>query len=152
MSSAKPTDHDRSTEHIAGIMNIQAKELLSAETTAQPLASHSLVSQEGTLGRTEDLRLPERSEGVAASTRRPNSLNLLRRQASEIVFYLTEGHSSVDSVTRSRAQISGGRHGTAKTSAEVPTGSVSAHPDSQSSIDLDLEVEKLLDHVPIGMS
>eukprot|EP00959_Pyramimonas_sp_CCMP1952_P263337 5506759-Pyramimonas_sp.AAC.1 len=79
-------------------------------------------SQEGALGRTEDLCLPERSEGVAASTRRPNSINLPRR---------------------SRAQILGGKCGTAKTSAEGPPDLVSVHPGSQPSIDPDLEMEKL---------
>eukprot|EP00959_Pyramimonas_sp_CCMP1952_P271570 5677450-Pyramimonas_sp.AAC.1 len=61
-------------------------------------------SQEGALGRTEDLRLPERSKSVAASTRRPNSENLPRRQASQTVFDLAEGDSSVDSVTRYTAR------------------------------------------------
>eukprot|EP00959_Pyramimonas_sp_CCMP1952_P435808 9125928-Pyramimonas_sp.AAC.1 len=50
MSSAEPTDHDIQSEQTAGIMNIQAKEWLSAETAAQPLASQSVGSQEGALG------------------------------------------------------------------------------------------------------
>eukprot|EP00959_Pyramimonas_sp_CCMP1952_P289366 6052098-Pyramimonas_sp.AAC.1 len=133
MSSAKPTDHDISTEHFAGIMDFQAKDWLSAEPTAQPLASQSMASQGGTLGRTIST-LPR------------------ARQASETVFGLTEGDSSVESATRSRAQISGGRYGTTKTSAEGASGLASVHLGSHPSIDLDLEVETLLDQVPIGMS
>eukprot|EP00959_Pyramimonas_sp_CCMP1952_P143222 2998493-Pyramimonas_sp.AAC.1 len=65
-------------------MNIQAKDWLSAETTAQPLASQSMGSLEGALGRTEDHYPSVRNESVGASMRRPNSLNLPREQASEI--------------------------------------------------------------------
>eukprot|EP00959_Pyramimonas_sp_CCMP1952_P097289 2033569-Pyramimonas_sp.AAC.1 len=133
-------------------MNSQAKDWLSAETTAQPLASQSMGAQEGTLGRTEDHYPSERNESVDASMRRPNSLNLPREQASEAVFDLTEGDSSVDSTTRSRAQASGGRYGAAKSPAERPSELVSVHPGFQPSIDLDLEMEKLLDHAPAGMS
>eukprot|EP00959_Pyramimonas_sp_CCMP1952_P149210 3122102-Pyramimonas_sp.AAC.1 len=84
--------------------------------------------------------------------RRPNSLNLPRKQASETVFDLTEGGSSVDSATRSRAQASGGRYGAATISAEGPSELVSVHMGFQPSIDLDLEMEKFLYHAPAGMS
>eukprot|EP00959_Pyramimonas_sp_CCMP1952_P156836 3280080-Pyramimonas_sp.AAC.1 len=38
MSSAEPTDYETSTEHLAGILNIQANDWLSAEAAAQPLS------------------------------------------------------------------------------------------------------------------
>eukprot|EP00959_Pyramimonas_sp_CCMP1952_P301279 6303618-Pyramimonas_sp.AAC.1 len=47
------------SERMAGIMNIQAKYWLSAETTAQPLPSQSMGSQEGALGRSEHRRRSE---------------------------------------------------------------------------------------------
>eukprot|EP00959_Pyramimonas_sp_CCMP1952_P242598 5070552-Pyramimonas_sp.AAC.1 len=53
MSSAKPTDHETSTEHVVGIMNIQAKDWLSAEAAAQPLVSPSMGPKQGSLGRKE---------------------------------------------------------------------------------------------------
>eukprot|EP00959_Pyramimonas_sp_CCMP1952_P326057 6824968-Pyramimonas_sp.AAC.1 len=99
MSSAEPTDHEILSEHFAGIIHIQAEDRLSAETTAQPLASQSMGSQEGALGRTEDHYPSGRNESVDASMRRPNSIKLPREQASETVFGLTTGDSSVDSTT-----------------------------------------------------
>eukprot|EP00959_Pyramimonas_sp_CCMP1952_P329152 6890784-Pyramimonas_sp.AAC.1 len=56
-------------------MNIQAEDWLSAETTAQPLASRSMGSQEGALGRTEHRRPSERNTSISASARRQNPLN-----------------------------------------------------------------------------
>eukprot|EP00959_Pyramimonas_sp_CCMP1952_P010775 225736-Pyramimonas_sp.AAC.1 len=89
---------------------------------------------------------------AGASTRRQNPLNLPRKQPSETVFDLTEGESSVDLATRSRAQSPGGRYGTAQTPAEGPSELVSVHPSFQPSVDLDLDMEKLLDHAPFRMS
>eukprot|EP00959_Pyramimonas_sp_CCMP1952_P265753 5556249-Pyramimonas_sp.AAC.1 len=77
-------------------------------------------SQERALGRTEYRCRSERIGDVDSSMRRPHSLNLPRRQASKTVFYLTEGDSPGDSLTKARGQTPGGRHGTAKTSAEGP--------------------------------
>eukprot|EP00959_Pyramimonas_sp_CCMP1952_P248406 5192373-Pyramimonas_sp.AAC.1 len=94
MSSAEPTDHEISSEHLAGIMNIQAKDWFSAETTAQPFASQSMGSQEGTLGRTEDRIPSERNASISASTRQPNPLNLASKTAPEIMFDLTGGDLS----------------------------------------------------------
>eukprot|EP00959_Pyramimonas_sp_CCMP1952_P113226 2366688-Pyramimonas_sp.AAC.1 len=64
------------------MMNIQAKYWLSAETTAQSLASQSMGSQKGTLGRTGDHYHSERNESVGASMGRPISLDLPREQAA----------------------------------------------------------------------
>eukprot|EP00959_Pyramimonas_sp_CCMP1952_P264452 5529871-Pyramimonas_sp.AAC.1 len=61
MSCAEATDQGISSEHIAGIMNIQAKDWLSAEATAQPFAWQSMGSQEGTFGRTENRMPSERN-------------------------------------------------------------------------------------------
>eukprot|EP00959_Pyramimonas_sp_CCMP1952_P374698 7847446-Pyramimonas_sp.AAC.1 len=89
-------------------------------------------SQGGAFGRTENLRPSKRNESTGTSARRQNPLNLPRKKASGTVLDLTEGDSSVDSVTRSREQHSSGRYGAAKTSAEGPS--------------------ELLDHTPIEMS
>eukprot|EP00959_Pyramimonas_sp_CCMP1952_P461432 9481569-Pyramimonas_sp.AAC.1 len=97
MSSAEPTDHDIFSEHIAGIMSIQAKKWLSAEATAQPFVSQSMGSQEGALGRTEDRIPSERTKSTGASTRRQNPLDLPGKKASDFVFEFAEGDSSVDS-------------------------------------------------------
>eukprot|EP00959_Pyramimonas_sp_CCMP1952_P261591 5469415-Pyramimonas_sp.AAC.1 len=96
MSSAKPIDLDIQTEHLAEIMNFQAKDWLSAEAAAQPLASQSMGSQEGSLG--------SHIHDAGASMRRPSSLRFPEKQASKTVFALTEGDSPVDSMTVVREQ------------------------------------------------
>eukprot|EP00959_Pyramimonas_sp_CCMP1952_P011639 244418-Pyramimonas_sp.AAC.1 len=108
MSSAEPSDHQISSEHLAGITYIQAKDLLSADATAQPFASQSMGSQEGARGRTEDRRPSELNGGICASTRRQHFLNLPSKKSAETMFDMLEGDSSVDSVIRSRGEHSSG--------------------------------------------
>eukprot|EP00959_Pyramimonas_sp_CCMP1952_P013421 283109-Pyramimonas_sp.AAC.1 len=68
------------------------------------------------------------------------------------MFDFAEGGSSVDSEKRSRELHPGGRHGTAKTSPDGPSELVMAHSGSQTLIDIDIDMEKLLGHVPIEAS
>eukprot|EP00959_Pyramimonas_sp_CCMP1952_P474546 9503666-Pyramimonas_sp.AAC.1 len=91
-------------------MNVQAKDWLSTEATAQPFASRSMGSQEGALGRTEDRIFSERDTSISTAVRRHSSPILPGKKASETMFALTEGDSSVDSERRSRVLHSGGRH------------------------------------------
>eukprot|EP00959_Pyramimonas_sp_CCMP1952_P014537 308133-Pyramimonas_sp.AAC.1 len=70
-------------EHNAGVINIQAKSWLSAETTVQQSASLSMGLQEGALGEIEGQNRPERIAKKGAPRGRLLFLNLPRRQALE---------------------------------------------------------------------
>eukprot|EP00959_Pyramimonas_sp_CCMP1952_P024412 512482-Pyramimonas_sp.AAC.1 len=85
MSSAKPIDSETSSGHAAGIMNVQTKDWLSAEATAQPFVSRSMGSQKGTVGRT-DRGLSERGASASAAARpqiSPILPNKKHKKASE---------------------------------------------------------------------
>eukprot|EP00959_Pyramimonas_sp_CCMP1952_P170466 3562402-Pyramimonas_sp.AAC.1 len=90
-------DYETSSGHIARIMNMQAKDRLSAEAMAQPFVSRIMGSQEGTFGIIEDRGLSERDTSMNASARRHNTPILPSKKTSEIMLALTEGDSSVDS-------------------------------------------------------